>query len=106
MTLNRNTFAPMRALGRGALAVLLLALIALQPARAREPEAQSIWRLLDYVAVDYPGAGSGGKIISPADYAEMTDIAAQVETRLKRLPETTEKQHLVSRAANLRPSDR
>src|SRR3546814_1141809 len=41
MTLNRNTFAPMRALGRGALAVLLLALIALQPARASEPEVRS-----------------------------------------------------------------
>src|SRR3546814_16567669 len=60
------------ALGRGALAVLLLALIALQPARASEPEVQTIWRLLDYVAVDYPGAVSGGKIISPAEYAEMT----------------------------------
>src|SRR3546814_8645925 len=80
----------MRALGRGALAVLLLALIALQPARASEPEVQTIWRLLDYVAVDYPGAVSGGKIISPAEYAEMTEFAAQVETRLKRLPRSEE----------------
>src|SRR3546814_7031411 len=80
MTLNRNTFAPMRALGRGALAVLLLALIALQPARASEPEVQTIWRLLDYVAVDYPGAESGGKIISPAEYAELTEFAAQVRS--------------------------
>src|SRR3546814_7799359 len=80
MTLNRNTFAPMRALGRGALAVLLLALIALQPARASEPEVQTIWRLLDYVAVDYPGAVSGGKIISPAEYAEMTEFRSEEHT--------------------------
>src|SRR3546814_12126923 len=104
MTLNRNTFGPMRALGRGALAVLLLALIALQPARASEPEVQTIWRLLDYVAVDYPGAVSGGKIISPAEYAEMTEFAAQVETRLKRLPQKTAKPNLVARAATLRQS--
>lgn len=104
ITLNRNTFAPMRALRRGALAVLLLALIALQPARASEPEVQTIWRLLDYVAVDYPGAVSGGKIISPAEYAEMTEFAAQVEARLKRLPQKTAKPNLVARAATLRQS--
>ncbi|MBA4757997.1 MAG: FTR1 family protein [Sphingosinicella sp.] len=94
----------MRALGRGALAVLLLALIALQPARASEPEVQTIWRLLDYVAVDYPGAVSGGKVISPAEYAEMTEFAAQVEARLKRLPQKTAKPNLVARAATLRQS--
>src|SRR3546814_18390912 len=91
MTLNRNTFAPMRALGRGALAVLLLALIALQPARASEPEVQTIWRLLDYVAVDYPGAVSGGKIISPAEYHENTAVEESVEILLKSLPPQTEK---------------
>src|SRR3546814_13585478 len=64
----------------------------------------TIWRLLDYVAVDYPGAVSGGKIISPAEYAEMTEFAAQVETRLKRLPQKTAKQNLVARAATLRQS--
>src|SRR3546814_19840569 len=92
----------MRALGRGALAVLLLALIALQPARASEPEVQTIWRLLDYVAVDYPGAVSGGKVVSPLEYAEMTEFAAQVETRLKRLPQKTAKPNLVAQAAPLR----
>src|SRR3546814_2909415 len=44
------------------------------------------------------------KIISPAEYAEMTEFAAQVETRLKRLPQKTAKPNLVARAATLRQS--
>ena len=102
--LNRKSFASARTLARAAFSALLLVLIALQPARASEPEVQTIWRLLDYVAVDYPGAVSGGKIVSAAEYAEMTEFAAQVEGRLKRLPQKTAKPQLLARAAALRQS--
>ena len=103
-TPNRNSFCILLALGRWSLAALLLALIAPQPVRANEPQVQTIWRLLDYVAVDYPGAVSGGKIISPAEYAEMTEFAAQVEGRLKQLPQKAAKPQLLAQAATLRRS--
>ena len=52
-----------------ALAPLLLCLFALlgaAPAAAQDAEVQTTWRLLDYIAVDYPGAVQGGKIVSEA----------------------------------------
>ncbi|MBP7703698.1 MAG: cytochrome c/FTR1 family iron permease [Caulobacter sp.] len=64
--------------------------------------AQTAWRLLDYIAVDYPGAVENGKIISEAEYAEMTEFAGQVETRLVALPDKPDKAGLVKRATQLR----
>ncbi|AJA11584.1 iron permease (plasmid) [Sphingopyxis fribergensis] len=90
-----------KALGRSILAALLIALLFLQPARASEPEVQTVWRLLDYIAVDYPGAVSNGRVISEAEYAEMVEFSGQVETRLKRLPQKTAKPALLARAAKL-----
>ena len=62
----------MPALARLFLAVALVALAHLpQAARAQDtaPSAEVAWRLLDYIAVDYPGAVSMGRIISEAEYA-------------------------------------
>ena len=47
-----TTFRYLRAL---ALALLLGCVLA-APARAQTAPAQTIWRLLDYIAVDYAGA--------------------------------------------------
>ena len=63
-------------------------LLAAQPARAATTadEVQTSWRLLDYIAVDYPAAVSTGRIVNAAEYQEMTEFSASVETRLATLP--------------------
>jgi len=48
--------------------------------------AQIIWRLLDYVGVDYPGAVSAGAVVNDAEYREMVEFAAEVGVRLNELP--------------------
>ncbi|AQR75092.1 cytochrome c/FTR1 family iron permease [Sphingomonas sp. LM7] len=80
--------------------MLLLAL----PAKswANDAEVQTTWRLLDYIAVDYPGAVSGGKIVSDAEYAEMTEFAGQVEARVQALASTAAKADLLRRTKALR----
>ncbi|ARS26964.1 cytochrome c/FTR1 family iron permease [Sphingomonas sp. KC8] len=72
------------------------------PALASDADVQTTWRLLDYVAVDYSGAVANGRVTSDAEYAEMTEFAGQVETRLKALPANKAKSDLLRQAAELR----
>ena len=67
---------------------LLLGTASPQRARALEPTpgAETAWRLLDYIAVDYPGAISGGRVISAAEYAEMREFSTSVRARISALP--------------------
>lgn len=69
--------------------------------RASTADVQTAWRLLDYVAVDYGGAISNGQIKSASEYAEMTEFAASVSSRLASLPPTPARAGLVARAAQL-----
>ena len=46
-----------------------------------DPGAQTVWRLLDYIAVDYPVAVADGQVTSEAEYAEMPEFAASVRER-------------------------
>ena len=79
--------------------VLLLAAIALPaPARADDAAVQTAWRLLDYIAVDYRGAVQDGRVISPAEYAEMREFSAAVTRRLGALPAHPERAALVAEA--------
>jgi len=71
------------------------------PAAAQDNGAQTAWRLLDYVAVDYAGAVSGGKIVSASEYAEMREFASSVDQRLKALPPRPQKASLLSQSAKL-----
>jgi high-affinity iron transporter len=71
-------------------------------ALASDADVQTAWRLLDYVAVDYAGAVSGGRVSSEAEYAEMVEFAGQVETRLGSLPEKGGKADLLRRTGALR----
>ena len=97
-----------RAVGRACryTLVLLLSVILSQiapgQAIASDTEVQTVWRLLDYVAVDYAGAVSGGRVISEAEYAEMVEFAGQVEARLEALPDKSGKADLVRRTRRLR----
>ena len=63
---------------------------------------QTTWRLLDYVAVDYPEAVRGGRIVNEAEYAEMTEFSASIRERIGRLPNHPAKAALVAQADALR----
>lgn len=72
------------------------------PAAAEDNGAQTAWRLLDYVAVDYSGAVSGGKVVSGSEYAEMQEFASSIDERLNALPARPEKANLLAASANLK----
>ncbi len=55
-------------------------------AQAATPGAETAWRLLDYIAVDYPGAVSGGRVVNEAEYAEMREFSTSVRARIAALP--------------------
>ncbi len=89
---------------RRALAVLGALLFALGTsvaAHAQTTDVQTAWRLLDYMAVDYGGAVSGGRVKSASEYAEMTEFAASVSTRLSTLSPTPARGKLIAGAARL-----
>ena len=82
------------------LAFLLLALPG--PALAKDEGAQVVWRLLDYIAVDYRGAvGDGGRIVSQLEYDEMREFTASVTRRLGALPARPERARLIGEARAL-----
>lgn len=71
-------------------------------ARAAVTPAETVWRLLDYVAVDYPGAVENGNIISAAEYAEMVEFAETASAQIATLPATPAKPGLMKQAAALK----
>ncbi|WP_319798404.1 FTR1 family protein [Nitrobacter sp.] len=70
-------------------------------AHAETADVQTAWRLLDYMAVDYGGAVSGGQVKSASEYAEMTEFAASVSARLATLPPTPVRAKLIGGATQL-----
>lgn len=85
------------------LAATALGLAALTPtaAQAEDTSAQTAWRLLDYVSVDYGGAVADGKVVSASEYAEMTEFGAQIGDRIAALPPTTAQPVLMEKAKAL-----
>ena len=82
-------------------AFLLLLTVTAAPLRAvaqEAPPAQIAWRLLDYIAVDYPGAVQDGRVVSAAEYSEMQEFAKTVQARLTSLPATSAKASLLQGA--------
>jgi high-affinity iron transporter len=89
----------------GFLLALIVALTLPAAACAQDvAAAQTAWRLLDYVAVDYAGAVQNGQVVSPAEYAEMVEFMAAVRARLAVLPPTAARPELVKGAAALQAS--
>ncbi len=66
-----------------------------------EKEVRQTWQLLDYLAVDYAGAVSGGEVLVPSEYAEMQEFSETARNRLASLPQTTERATLIARADEL-----
>ncbi|WP_371420864.1 FTR1 family protein [Tardiphaga sp.] len=85
-----------------ALLCAIIAPTAAQAAPAADPrEVQTIWRLLDYMAVDYGGAVERGKITNASEYAEQKEFAATVSAKIAALPAEPQRAALVSGAARL-----
>lgn len=64
-------------------------------------DVQTVWRLLDYIAVDYEGAVSESKVISTAEYAEMTEFAATVKRSIGDLPNSSARAPLETTASDI-----
>ena len=84
------------------LAILLLLPTTCLAAEPYAADAQTAWRLLDYIAVDYAGAVDHGVVSSPAEYAEQQEFAATVSARITALPEKPGKTALIDQADALR----
>ena len=94
----------MTILWRLLLLVLLLFPVATtaQQAPDVQSQVQTTWRLLDYVAVDYPAAIENGRIVSQGEYAEMLEFTRTVGERIAALPDHAMKADLSRQAQALR----
>src|SRR5687768_7641033 len=74
------------------------------PPNAADPTAnvRQIWQLVDYIAVDYVEAVENGAIKNEGEYAEMTEFAATVHTRLATLPAREGQAALIAQADALK----
>lgn len=70
-------------------------------AQTSKQETAVVWRLLDYIAVDYTGAVHDGQIISEAEYAEMREFSATVVKKLAALPKHPQQSTLLQNAGHL-----
>jgi len=96
----------MRAAGSGmsrclASCFLVFFLAVASPACAETAPAQTIWRLFDYIAVDYPEAVANGEILNQAEFDEMREFSSTAHKLVKELPETSSKGMLERRSAEL-----
>ena len=85
---------------------LVVLLLGPQAARAADDAAnvQTVWRLLDYVAVDYGGAVADGRVVNEAEYAEMVEFVGSAPDRIAGLPAGTASGDRLRQAEELRPS--
>src|SRR5690606_11869524 len=68
-------------------AVLFLGMLAsAPPAHADDSSVATTWRLLDYIAVDYPGAVQDGAVVNPVEFDEMREFAATAASAIDALP--------------------
>ncbi len=89
-------FLTLRRISFGILTALFLG----QPSWAN-PEVQTAWRLLDYIAVDYREAVQDGKVVNPEEYTEMVEFAKSAKERIDGLADSAEKATLQKDAVAL-----
>ena len=86
--------------------VLLVSVTGGTPSLAQDAalgtEVRQTWKLLDYLAVDYPGAVENGTVVSDFEYAEMQEFSATAGEKVIALPPREGHQDLVAQAARLR----
>ena len=81
--------------------LLLANLLPAAAVRADTAPVLTIWRLLDYMAIDYREAVRDGAVISANEYAEMVEFAGSMKDRLDALPPSAAKADLQEQAADL-----
>ncbi|MEQ9662599.1 MAG: FTR1 family protein [Parasphingopyxis sp.] len=82
--------------------IAFLSIAVAVPASAGTHEAvQTTWRLLDYIAVDYTEAVSGGEVTNELEYAEMQEFSASVVERTSALPANSAQAQLIADARAL-----
>jgi high-affinity iron transporter len=83
--------------------LVLLAVLCAWPAAAQSPEqlAQTTWRLLDYIAVDYREAIEAGRIKNQLEYDEMLEFSSTVAANLSELPPRPQRPRLIADARSL-----
>jgi high-affinity iron transporter len=64
-------------------------------------EVQTSWRLLDYIAVDYPEAVRGGQVVNAAEFREMAEFSGSVSGKLAGLPAKPQRARLIADAKAL-----
>jgi high-affinity iron transporter len=72
-----------------------------QPA-SPDAEVRQTWKLLDYIAVDYPEAVENGAIINGFEYLEMQEFAATAYRSISALPENENLTVLLAQTEQLR----
>ena len=87
--------------GFAAFAIFSAALTA-HGAPVDDREVQTIWRLLDYIGVDYRGAVANGQVVNEPEFAEMTEFSAAVGRRLAALPASSQRTDLQRQAQTLK----
>ena len=70
-------------------------------AQTKKAEVETLWRLLDYIAVDYPGAVDKGKVINEAEYSEMEEFSGTVVDGLAKLPPKSSRAALIVKSNEL-----
>ena len=94
--------AAVRFVARFGLLLCLAGPIVLATVHAAETaNPRQTWQLLDYIAVDYAGAVQGGRVVAPAEFAEMREFAGTVRTQLAALPATPAQAALLAQADRL-----
>src|SRR5688500_20159085 len=81
--------------------LVVVVLLAASVVAHANPQVQTIWRLLDYVAVDYPEAVQDGAVVNPLEYDEMLEFSKTVRERLGQLPPHEARDALVAQAVEL-----
>lgn len=80
----------------------LLVICSSLAARADDNSVQTVWRLLDYIAVDYAGAVSGGAVTNQSEYAEQVEFAETARAKIASLPQKPARDALVEEAESLK----
>ena len=75
--------------------LILLGLIAGGTASAAEADVRRVWQILDYLAVDYPGAVQDGKIVAQSEYDEMREFAQTAHDKIAALEDKPERATLL-----------
>lgn len=83
------------------LAALVILLFGVAALAQGTPPAQTAWRLLDYIAVDYGEAVENGRVVNAAEYAEMAEFSASARALIGELPPTPVRASLLRNAAGL-----